>query len=110
MRRGPRVPELETARPEPRSASALSYEFGVDPAPRVVAQGQGLVAERIVEVARAHGVPIHHDPVIARVLQAVDLNDHVPQELYLAVAQILTFLYRSQLESHLHAEGAKPRT
>jgi flagellar biosynthesis protein len=102
------LPALATARPDRPSATALSYEFGVDPAPRVVAQGHGLVAEKIVEVARAHGVPIHHDPVIARVLQAVDVNDHVPQELYLAVAQILTFLYRSQLQSQLRAEGAKP--
>lgn len=108
MRSKPQRPAHPPARGDRASAAALSYAAGVDPAPRVVAQGQGPVAERIVAVARAHGVPVHHDPVIARVLQAVDLNDHVPQELYLAVAQILTFLYRSQLESQLRADTDKP--
>ncbi len=108
MRRKPRPSPLGWAPAERPSAAALSYESGVDRAPRVVALGLGPIAERIVEVAREHGVPIHHDAAIARVLQAVDLNDHIPHELYLAIAQILTFLYRSQLESQARADSAKP--
>lgn len=78
---------------ERRVAAALAYEPGADPAPRMVAHGQGLLAERIIEVARAHGVPIHSDPATARILQSVEIDAHVPHELYLAVAQIFVFLY-----------------
>lgn len=83
------------------SAVALSYELGRDPAPRVVASGRGLIAERIVDVARAHGVPVHRDPTVARLLQEVDVDGVIPQELYLAVAHILTVLYRAELEVRL---------
>lgn len=83
----------DASSPTPRLAAALAYEPGVDPAPRVVAHGQGLLAERIIEVARAHGVPVHHDAATARILQSVEIDAHLPHELYLAVAQILVFLY-----------------
>jgi len=75
-------------------AVALRYEPGTRQAPRVVAKGADLVAARIREEARRHGVPVVEDPPLARALHAAcDLDDVVPVELYLAVARLLAFVF-----------------
>jgi len=75
-------------------AVALKYLRGHMDAPRVVAKGRGSVAERILDLARAHGVPVHRDTDLAEVLVRLDLGDWVPPELYKAVAEVLAYLYR----------------
>ena len=70
-------------------AVALHYEK--PGAPRVVATGRGEIGEKIIEVARAHGVPIEENPRLAAALSDVDLGDEIPVELYRAVAEVLTF-------------------
>ena len=79
--------------PEHR-ASALRYDSagGAD-APRVVASGRGLVADAIVEAARAAGVPIREDALLAEALAALELGSEVPPELYQAVAETLVWAY-----------------
>jgi flagellar biosynthesis protein len=77
-----------------QTAVALKYLRGKDDAPRVVARGRGAVAERILDIARRHGVPIHRDTDLAEVLVKLDLGDWVPPELYKAVAEVLAYLYR----------------
>jgi flagellar biosynthesis protein len=72
---------------------ALAYRQG-RPAPQVVAKGQGLVAEAIIEKARAHGVYVHESPELVSLLMQVDLNQAIPPELYRAVAELLAWLYR----------------
>ena len=79
---------------ERQLAAALRYLRGKDEAPRVVARGRGAVAERILEIARRHGVPVHRDTDLAEVLVKLDLGDWVPPELYKAVAEVLAYLYR----------------
>jgi len=74
-------------------ASALQYEPG-DRAPRVVASGRGMLAQRIIEAARDAGVPVTSDPALARALEALDLGDEVPEALYRAVAETLAWAYR----------------
>jgi flagellar biosynthesis protein len=59
----------------------------------VVAKGQRLVAERIIALAREHGVHVHEDPDLVAVLSVLDLNVPVPEELYHAVAEVLAFVY-----------------
>ncbi|MBI9081982.1 MAG: EscU/YscU/HrcU family type III secretion system export apparatus switch protein [Desulfobacterales bacterium] len=76
-----------------KKAAAITYEKGKDCAPRVVAKGQGEMAERILAVARANGVPIHHDRNLAQILGAMDLEVEIPPELYRAVAEVLVFIY-----------------
>ena len=78
----------------PPKAAALRYERTQDAAPRVVAKGRGYMAETIMAVARQHNVPIHEDPNLVAVLEALDLNLEIPSELYRAVAEILAFVYR----------------
>ena len=87
-----------------RRAAALAYE-AADPrrdrAPRVTAKGNGLVAEEIIARARAAGVPIHESRELVSLLMQVDLDQHIPPALYLAVAEVLAWAYR--LESDVAA-------
>ena len=75
-------------------AAALAYHPERDSAPRVTASGRGPVAEKILEAARAAGVPIREDSGLAEVLSRLDPGEEIPAETYRAVAEILAFLYR----------------
>lgn len=76
-----------------REAVALAYRQ-TDAAPRVVAKGRGLVAEEIIAKAREHGVYVHESPELVALLTQVDVDQHIPPQLYLAVAELLAWLYR----------------
>jgi flagellar biosynthesis protein len=83
------------SRPDPRGpkrATALRYD-GPD-APRVIASGRNLVAEKILEAARAAGVPVREDRVLAEALTTLELDQEIPPELYKAVAEALAWAYR----------------
>jgi flagellar biosynthesis protein len=73
-------------------AIALLYEK--PDAPRVIAKGAGEIGAKILEVARASGVPIEQNAGLAAALSEVELGDHIPVELYKAVAEVLTFILR----------------
>src|SRR5512135_3878187 len=75
-----------------RQAVALAYGAG-DSAPRVVAKGRGMLAQTIIERAREAGVYVHESPELLSLLMQVDLDQHIPPELYLAVAELLAWLY-----------------
>ncbi len=77
-----------------RKAVALRYEAEKDAAPCVVAKGAGHLADRIVELAREHGVPVQEDRDLTALLAQLDLNTRIPTELYRAVAEILAFVSR----------------
>ena len=79
-------------------AAALRYrpeEPFQDVAPRLVAKGQGLLAERILELARQHGVSITRDPDLLSALEPLDVDRLIPPELFQAVAILLAALYRA---------------
>jgi flagellar biosynthesis protein len=78
----------------PAQAVALRYRPDTDKAPLVVAKGRGHVAEKILQLARSHQVPIREDKDLVQVLGLLDLNEAIPPEAYKAVAEILAFLYR----------------
>jgi flagellar biosynthesis protein len=75
-------------------AVALKYETEKDAAPRVVAKGRDFIAEKIIETARAHNIPLYEDKNLVQVLEAFDLDTEIPPELYRAVAEVLAFIYR----------------
>jgi flagellar biosynthesis protein len=81
------------AAPDRRRATALHYGGG-PAAPRVVATGQGLVAERIVEIAAAAGVPIREDAALVNALASLELGQEIPEDLFVAVAEALAWAYR----------------
>lgn len=76
-----------------RQAAALRYERGKDSAPRIVAKGKGVVADKILEIARRHGIPIREDRELVHMLASLDLYREIPPDLYKAVAEILAFLH-----------------
>ncbi len=77
-----------------KRAVAIKYIPGKDRAPKVTAKGQGLLAEKIIEIARQHGIPIQEDLALIQVLSQLDLYEEIPSETYLVVAEILSFVYR----------------
>jgi flagellar biosynthesis protein len=86
-----------------RRAAAIAYDAAADAAPRVVAKGQGEIAEQIIARARAAGVPIQQSAELAALLGAVDLDASIPPALYVAIAEVLAWVYR------LESAGALPK-
>jgi flagellar biosynthesis protein len=74
-------------------AVALAYAPG-DAAPRVIAKGRGLIAEEIITRAKEHGIFVHESPELVTLLSQVDMDAHIPPQLYVAVAELLAWLYR----------------
>lgn len=86
----------------PRSGEAVALTYDpTDGAPRVVAKGRGLIAHEIIERAKEAGVFVHESPELLSLLMQVDLDDRIPPELYVAVAELLAWLYRVE-------QGAEP--
>jgi flagellar biosynthesis protein len=79
---------------ESKKAIALKYEQNKDSAPKVVAKGRGWIAERIIELARKHGVPLKENQALVEVLSKLEIYEEIPVELYKAVAEILVFVYQ----------------
>ncbi len=79
-------------------AIALKYDKENDSAPRVVAKGLQLKAEKIREIAKAHNIPIMRNVNLANALYRVDVGQEIPEELYDAVAEVLNFVYALQAE------------
>jgi flagellar biosynthesis protein len=77
-----------------QSAVALRYDAGREEAPRVVAKGQGAIADRIREVAAEAGIPIREDASLVEILVKLDLDALIPPELYRALAEVLAWAYR----------------
>ena len=75
-------------------AVALRYDPNEAIAPKIAAKGRGLVAERILALAREHDIPIREDKDLVQVLSRLDLEQEVPMPVYQAVAEILAFIYR----------------
>lgn len=73
-------------------AVALHYDHAG--APTVVAKGRGALGAKIIEVAKAHDIPIEENEVLAGALSNVELGDEIPAELYKAVAEVLVFVLR----------------
>jgi flagellar biosynthesis protein len=78
-----------------RKVVALRYDATQDHAPKIIAKGTGHLAERILEVAREHGVVIHEDPDLMQTLAALDVDIEIPEALYRAVAEVLAFVYQT---------------
>lgn len=75
-----------------KKASALSYDPEKDGAPRVVASGKGVIAEKIIEKAKEAKIPVVEDEHLAESLSFISLGSEIPAELYDVVAEVLTFI------------------
>jgi flagellar biosynthesis protein len=83
----------------------MRYQQELDHAPRVLAKGQGEVADRIIALARQHGIPLHEDKDLVRLLGVLEIDAEVPPTLYRALAEVLAHLYRANRAT---AAGRRP--
>lgn len=82
-------------KPAARTPLAVALRYQAPHAPKVVAVGRGELGQRIIDVAREHGVPLEANPPLAEALSAIEVETTIPHELYLAVATILAFILRA---------------
>ncbi len=78
---------------------AVALKWDGSGAPRVTAKGRGETAQRILKLAQEHGIPLQHEQDIVELLLLVDLDREIPQNLYVAVAEIIAFAYSLTSES-----------
>ncbi|MBT3205486.1 MAG: flagellar protein FhlB [Gammaproteobacteria bacterium] len=77
---------------KPRFAIALEYDG--EQAPVVTAKGHQDVAEEILTIAEQESIPVYEDKELSALLDQLDLGDHIPQSLYVVIAEVLSFAYR----------------
>ncbi len=77
-----------------KKAAALRYSTNKESAPRVIAKGDGKSAENIIKIAQLHNLPIRKDEDLIELLSKVELDKEIPAELYKAVAEIFSFIYK----------------
>ena len=79
-----------------RIAAALGYDAdNPEAAPKLVAKGKGELADRIIELAKQHNIPIREDRDLVEVLAKLDLEQEIPPELYRTIAELLAFIYKA---------------
>jgi flagellar biosynthesis protein len=78
-----------------KKAVALKYAPDKSSAPILVAKGKGQIAETILQKAKENGIPVQEDASLVEVLSKLDLDQEIPAELYQLVAEVLSFIYRS---------------
>lgn len=78
-----------------KKAAALRYDQNREHAPIVSAAGKGLVADTIIEKAKASNVPVIEDSSMVELLAELNINETIPEELYQAVAEVFSFIYRA---------------
>ncbi|WP_374574433.1 EscU/YscU/HrcU family type III secretion system export apparatus switch protein [Phenylobacterium sp.] len=78
---------------------AVALKYDAPHAPKVVATGRGPIGEKIIAAAEQHGVPLEKNPALAEALSTIPLDEEIPRQLYVAVAEILGFLLRASQAS-----------
>ena len=79
----------------PKTPVAVALRYEKPHAPRVVATGRGDIGQAIIDTARAHGVPLEQNPILAEALSTIPLEDEIPPELYRAMATVIAFILRA---------------
>lgn len=75
-------------------AVALKYDKEKNQAPHVSAKGKGLLAERIIEIAESHNIPVEKDTDLVNILETVEIDQEIPLEVYAVVAEIFAYIYK----------------
>ncbi len=82
-----------TKNKEIKKAVALKYDRLSGQAPRVKASGRGKIADKIIEKAKEHNIPVTEDPDLVEILSKIKIEEEIPPELYKAVAELLSYIY-----------------
>ena len=75
-------------------AATLKYDKETSAAPKLTAKGRGMVAEKIIALAEAEGIPLYRDPDLIEILDKTELDTEIPLEVYAIVAEIFAFVYK----------------
>ena len=73
---------------------AVALKYNLENAPKVVAKGEGIVAEKIIEIAEEHGVTLYQDSELVKLLSRIEIDEEIPSNLYQAVAVVLSFVFQ----------------
>ena len=82
-----------------RRAVALGYSKYDVSAPKILAKGQGLTAEKILKIAEESGVAVYEDETLLSMFYALDVGDEIPESLYVAAAKVLAFVYKQDKDA-----------
>jgi flagellar biosynthesis protein len=82
-----------------KEAVALKYNPEESSSPIVAAKGKGETADRIVQTASEHNIPIQEDPSLVHLLSKLEIDESIPEELYEVVAELFAFIYQIDQEA-----------
>ena len=77
-----------------KKAVAIKYKAMAQKAPKIAAKGAGLIAEKLIRIAKEHDIPIKEDADLVETLSQLDLDQEIPQELYTVIAEVLAWVYK----------------
>jgi len=72
---------------------AVALKYDGKNAPTITAKGQGNLAQEIIDLAHANGIPLDNNPELVRILSSIPLGEEIPEDLYIAVAEVIAFAY-----------------
>ncbi len=78
-----------------KAAVAINYNKEKDIAPKIIAKGKGVLADKIIEIAKKNNIPLYEDPDLIEILSKLDLGQEIPPELYKIIAEVLIYIYKS---------------
>ncbi|MDA3852221.1 MAG: EscU/YscU/HrcU family type III secretion system export apparatus switch protein [Spirochaetaceae bacterium] len=81
-----------------KKSIALGYNKDIDHAPKVLAKGSGVLANRIIQLAEQEEIPLLENPELAESMMQLELNQNIPVEMYAVMAEILNFVYQQKVE------------
>lgn len=76
------------------SQTAVALKYDINKAPRVVAKGEGYLADKIIDIAEEHGVTLYQDSELVKLLSRIEIDEEIPSNLYQAVAVVLAFVFQ----------------
>jgi flagellar biosynthesis protein len=89
------TPSNTRQKPKNPTAVAITHDEGSDALPRIAAAGRGKLAEQILQLAFDNGIKVREDSALAEMLAKVELDSPIPSEAFLAVAEVLTYVYKA---------------
>lgn len=81
------------------SAAAIKYDLDESSIPKIIASGNNITAEEIIQIAKEYGIPIKEDPALMEMLMHIEVMDEIPPEAYSLVAEIFAFIYEMNLKA-----------
>lgn len=83
-----------------KNKEVVALKYDGEGAPKVTAKGKGEVARKILEIAKAHDIPLYQDEELSKLLSKVELGQEIPEQLYLAVARVIRFVFELNKEKY----------